>query len=111
MNDLERLSVDDLTEDQIEAVINTRGFRKMLAYQQLAEGVDVLADEDEIFDSLVTSILKQHSSVKSEGSIREVLRLFVEEIQTFTEPLVDNDNGAESVDLEDLRFSEGERDG
>jgi len=38
MNDLERLSVDDLTEDEIEAVLNTRGFRKMLAYQRLAGG-------------------------------------------------------------------------
>jgi hypothetical protein len=38
--------VDDLTEDEIEAVLNTRGFRKMLAYQRLAEGIQVLADED-----------------------------------------------------------------
>lgn len=107
MDDLERLSVDDLTEEEIEAVLNTRGFRKMLAYQRLAEGIQVLADEDEIYDSLVTSILKQHSTVQSEDSIRQVLRLFREEVETFTEPLVNSEDGADAdVDLEDLYVEE-----
>jgi len=66
MDDLDRLSTDDLTDEQIEAILNTRGFRKMLAYQRLAEGIQVLADEDEIYDSLVTSITKQHSQIRSE---------------------------------------------
>jgi len=113
MNDLERLSVDDLTEDEIEAVLNTRGFRKMLAYQRLAEGIQVLADEDEIYDSLVNAILKQHSSVSTESSVREVLRLFREEVETFTEPLVDAENSDEAADedLEDLYVEEDETGG
>ena len=112
MDDLERLSVDDLTEEEIEAVLNTRGFRKMLAYQRLAEGIQVLADEDEIYDSLVNSILKQHSSVKSEDSIRQVLSLFREEVETFTEPLVDAEDGADAnVDLERLYVEEDEAEG
>jgi transposase-like protein len=97
-----RLSVEDLTDEQIEAVLNTRGFRKMLAYQKLAEGVSVLADRDEIYESLVTSITNQHGSVRSEESVREVLDLFRKEVETFTEPLVDDDSGADAVDLEDL---------
>ena len=112
MNDLERLSVDDLTDEEIEAVLNTRGFRKMLAYQRLAEGIQVLADEDEIYDSLVNAILKQRSSVSTESSVREVLRLFREEVETFTEPLVDADDGADAdVDLERLYVEEDETEG
>lgn len=106
MDGLERLSVDDLTDEEIEAVLNTRGFRKMLAYQRLAEGIQVLAEEDEIYDTLVTSILKQHSTVQSEDSIRQVLRLFREEVETFTEPLVDSDDGEQEVDLERLYVDE-----
>jgi hypothetical protein len=106
MKDMERITVDDLTDDQIEAILNTRGFRKMLAYQRLAEGVEVLEDQDEIYDSLVTSITKQHSQVRSESSVRDVLKLFREEVETFTEPLVDADNPEEEVDLDDLTFSE-----
>jgi len=110
MDDLDRLSTDDLTDEQIEAILNTRGFRKMLAYQRLAEGIQVLADEDEIYDSLVTSITKQHSQVRSEQSVRDVLDLFRREVETFTEPLVDAEDPAEEVDLDDLTVGEGEED-
>jgi len=105
MNDLERLSTDDLTDEQIEAVLNMRGFRKMLAYQRLAEGIQVLEDEDEIFDSLVTSITKQHSQIRAESSVRDVLDLFREEVETFTEPLVGED-GDSDVELDDLLSDE-----
>ena len=109
MNDLERLSTDDLTEEQIEAVLNMRGFRKMLAYQRLAEGIQVLAEEDEIYDSLVTSITKQHSQIRAESSVHDVLDLFRQEVETFTEPLI-NEDGEEQVDLDDLYAGEDEGD-
>lgn len=101
-NDLEKISVDDLSDEQIEAILNTRGFRKMLAYSRLAEGIKVLRDEDEIYDSLVTSITKQHGQVRSESSVREVLDLFREEVEAFTEPLVDAE-GEQEIDVDDLR--------
>jgi len=110
MNDLERLSTDDLTEEQIERVLNMRGFRKMLAYQRLSEGIQVLAEEDEIYDSLVTSITKQHSQIRAESSVRDVLDLFRQEVETFTEPLVGED-GEEQVDLDDLYIDEPENGG
>lgn len=106
-NDIDRLTVDDLTEEQIEAILNTRGFRKMLAYQKLAEGITVLADRDEIYDSLVTNITKQHSQIRAESSTRDVLDLFRQEIETFTEPLVDTDDPDAEVDLESLYVEEG----
>lgn len=107
-DDLDRLTADDLTEEQIEAVLNTRGFRKMLAYKRLAEGVEVLAERDEIYDSLVTSITKQHSQIRAESSVRDVLDLFRQEIETFTEPLVDSDDPEEEVDLDDLVMGDEE---
>ena len=104
----EKIDIDDLTDEQIEQVINTRLFQKGLAYRKLAEGIDVLEDEDEIYDSLVTSIQKQHGSVSTESSIREVLRLFREEVETFTEPLVtDGDEEIDAPELEDIYVNEG----
>lgn len=88
----DRISTDDLTDEQIEAVLNTNGFQKMLTYSQLADGVDVLEDEDEIFESMVNTITKQHSPVSTDSSIREVLTLFRQEVSTFTEPLVEEDD-------------------
>lgn len=108
MNQDERLEVDELTDEQIEAILNTRGFRKMLAYQRLAEGVKVLEEQDEIYESMVTSITKQHGSVSTESSVEEVLTLFRREVETFTEPLVDAQNSDEEVDLDELTIGAGE---
>lgn len=108
MTDADRISTEDLTDEQIERVLNSRGFQKMLAYNRLAEGIAVLREEDQIFDSMVTSILKQHTNVTSEASIREFFELFVAEVETFTEPLVsENGDDVDGTDLEDIYVEEG----
>jgi len=104
----DRISTEDLTDEQIEAILNTKGFQKMLAYSRLADGIDVLEEEDEIFESMVNTITKQHSSVSTESSVREILTLFREEVSTFTEPLVEDDDGMESADLEELYVEDGD---
>lgn len=96
------IDVDELSEEEIRAVVNTRGFQKMLAYRRLSAGIEVLEDEDQIFESMVTSITKQHSQVRSEDSTREFFRLFRDEASTFTEGLADEDEGAETSDLRNL---------
>lgn len=103
-----RVSPDDLTDDQIARVLNTKLFQKGLAYSRLADGIEVLEDEDEIFDSMVNSITKQHSQIGTESSTREVLKLFREEIETFTEPLVEDDQSADAGDLEEVYVDEGD---
>lgn len=102
-----RIGTDDLTDEQIERIVNSHIFQKGLAYSRLAEGISVLEDEDEIFDSMVATITKQHSQIRSEQSVRDVLRLFRDEVQTFTEPLVSED-GEPAVDAEDLADLYGE---
>ena len=105
----DRISTEDLTDEQIEQVLNSRGFQKMLAYQRLADGIAVLEEEDEIFESMVNTITKQHSQVRSQSSIREVLDLFQKEVETFTEPLVDESGDEmDSGDLEDIYVGEGD---
>jgi hypothetical protein len=103
------IDVDELSEEEIRAVVETRGFQKMLAYRRLADGIEVLADEDQIFESMVSSITNQHSQVRSEESTREFFRLFRDEVRTFTEGLADSDddNHATTDDLRDLVVDEG----
>ena len=101
-------TADDLTDEQIEQVLSMRGFQKMLAYGRLADGIEVLEEEDQMYDSMVSSITKQHGQVRSEESVREVLQLFREEVETFTEPMVDDSGDDVGVDdLEDL-YQDGE---
>ncbi|ARS89943.1 hypothetical protein [Natrarchaeobaculum aegyptiacum] len=101
------IDVDELSAEEIEAVVNTRGFQKMLAYRRLSDGIEVLEDEDQIFESMVASITKQHSQVRSEESTREFFRLFRDEVETFTEGLADQENAADEDALEDLIVEDG----
>jgi hypothetical protein len=96
------IDVDELSDEEIEAVLNTRMFQKAMAYRRLADGIEVLEDEDQVFESLVTSITKQHSQVRSQDSTREFFRLFHEEVETFTEELAEEDNGESTDSLRDL---------
>lgn len=103
------IDVDELSEEEISAVVNTRMFQKALAYRRLVDGIEVLQDEDQVFESLVTSITKRHSQVRSEDSTREFFRLFREEVETLTEELADEDeNGGDASDLRNLVTNEGE---
>ncbi|ELY70610.1 hypothetical protein [Natrinema versiforme] len=104
------IEVTALSDEEIEAVVNTRGFQKMLAYRRLSDGIDVLEDEDQIFESMVASITKQHSQVRSEESTREFFRLFRDEVATFTEGLADEEHAADRSDLEDLIVEDGDGD-
>jgi hypothetical protein len=91
---------DDLTEEQQKRVIQTRGFQKMVAYTKLADGIEVLEEQDAIFDSMVTSITEKHSQVRSEESVEQFFELFVDEVMTYTEQLTeeDDDETPESID-------------
>lgn len=106
MSESNKISTDDLTDEQIERVLNTNLFQKGLAYSRLADGIEVLEEEDEIFESMVQAITKQHGNIRSDDSTREVLRLFRAEIATFTEPLVDEDDGVDANDVEDIYVEE-----
>ncbi|MFW5905387.1 MAG: hypothetical protein ACOCUO_00905 [archaeon] len=102
------IDTDQLSEEEIEAVVNTRMFQKALAYRRLADGIEVLEDEDQVFESLVSSITKQHSQVRSEDSTREFFRLFADEVATFTEQLAeDSDGNGAAEDLRDLVVENG----
>lgn len=104
--------IGSLTDEQIENVIRTPIFQKGLAYSKLADGIGVLREEDEIYQSMVNSIAAQHGSITTEASVAEVLELFCDEVETFTQPLVEDDSEDGDVDageLEDLYTEEGPR--
>jgi len=106
------ISVDELSDEEIEAVLNTRMFQKAMAYRRLAAGIEVLEDEDQVFQSLVNTITKQHSQVRSEDSTEEFFRLFRQEVETFTEELAAEDDDSETTsDLRDIMIDEDAENG
>ncbi|RCU47492.1 hypothetical protein DU504_09395 [Haloplanus salinus] len=56
------IDTDELSAEESPAVVDAQMLRKALAYRHLADGIEVLEDEDSVFESLVNSITKQHPS-------------------------------------------------
>lgn len=99
--------VEELSDDEIEAVLNSAAFQKAAKYRRLAHGIEVLKEDDAIYNQLVASITNRHSSIRSRDSIEDALDLFVEEVETYTadlgvEPEADGDGT-----LDDLFVDEG----
>ena len=101
---------DELSDDEIEAVLQTSAFQKALKYRRLAQGIEVLEEDDAIYNQLVATITDRHSSVSTSSSVEEVLDLFVEEVQTYTQGmnLEPDDQKATAGDLEDVLVNEEE---
>lgn len=103
------MNLDELSDEEIEAVLNTPAFQKAVKYRRLAHGIEVLTEDDAIRNQLVHSILAQHSSISTTKSIEEVLDLFVEEVKAYTEGMgvePDSDDLDEDDPLSDLFVDE-----
>ena len=102
---------EELSDEEIQAVLQTPAFQKSVKYRRLAQGIEVLEEDDAIYRQLVATITEQHSSVGTKSSVEEVLDLFVDEVKTYTEgmeiePEGDDLNGS----LENVFVEEGGQD-
>ena len=98
------IDIDELSDEEVEAVLNTSAFQKALKYRRLAQGIEVLEENDAIYSQLVSTITSRHGQVRSESSVEEVLDLFVEEVKTYTEDL--SAETPDGGDLEDIFVDE-----
>jgi hypothetical protein len=95
------IAPEELSEGEIRAVMETPAFQKSLKYRRLAQGIEVLEEDDAIYRQLVATITEQHSQVSMHTSIEEVLDLFVQEVKTYTEGM-DVEHEPDETDLDDL---------
>lgn len=91
------ISKEELSEEEFEAVIASRGFQKMLLYQRLAEGIEVLQTHDRLYESMIQAITDQHSQIDSADTTQEVLSLLQHEVKKYTEPLTTDDDEAHTL--------------
>ena len=110
------IDFDELSEEEVEAVVRTPAFQKSLKYRRLAQGIEVLEEDDAIFRQLVATITEQHSQVSTRSSVEEVLELFVTEVKTYTEGMdvaLDVDENPDTAEhpLEEIVVDEADRDG
>jgi hypothetical protein len=102
-----KLSKEDLSDKEFEAIVSSRGFQKMLLYRRFADGIEVLQTHDRLYESMVQAIVEQHSEIDSADTVQEVFSLLQQEVETYTEPLTDS--GKDDPQLPDALGSAGDR--
>lgn len=100
----EIVSPEDLSDEEFETVVQSRAFQKMLLYQRLADGIEVIKTQDRLYDSMVRAITEHHSEIDSVDVTREVLNHFESEVATYTEPVMAPDTDRPSRALVESRL-------
>jgi len=91
------LDIDDLEEDELEQILNSKMVQKYLAYRDLANGIKSLQDDDVMYDQLIQGINERYSRVNKD-TIKRVLEAFVNEVETNTTALETADDEGEDAE-------------
>lgn len=78
--------LEDLSDERLEQIVNSKMVQKYLCYEELASGIESLKEDDVMFNQLVNGIEERYGRVSTE-TIESVLDAFVEEVQTNTTAL------------------------
>lgn len=105
------IDLEELSDEEIQAILQTPAFQKAAQYRRLAQGIEVLEEDDAIYQQLVRTIESRHPTVNTVSSIEETLDLLVEEVNTYTEDLgVDESDDVDEEDpLQNVIVDEEER--
>lgn len=89
---------EDLTEDQKRRLFNSKLVQKGLAYQRIANGLEMLKERDPaVYDQLIQGTKQRQSRVQTEESVEDIIEAMIEEVKDHTD-LMDEE---EDDDLED----------
>lgn len=83
------LKASDMSEERLDSILNSKMVRKYLAYEDLAEGINALKDDDVMFEQLLKGIEDRVAVKKS--TVESVLNAFVTEVETNTDALEEED--------------------
>jgi hypothetical protein len=79
------INMDELTESEVEQVMNTNIFRRALAYKRLADGIQALKDDEgEMFSQLVRDVNAEAGGRVKEDTTHGQLQAFVDVVERYT---------------------------
>lgn len=76
---------DELGDEEINQILNSKMVQKFLAYRELASGIEALKQDDVMYEQLLKGI-EDRVRVKKK-TVKSVLEAFVTEVETNTNAL------------------------
>lgn len=100
---------DDLTEAQLEQILNSKIVQKYVAYRSLTDGIQALKDDGAMFDTFVDGVHRRDGvSRLSRDTVVDVIEAMVAEVEDNTEFIEEADE--ETVEMmEELVVDEGDQ--
>lgn len=95
------IDINDLSEAEVERVVNTPIFRRALAYKRLADGIEALEQDDEMLDQLARDVNAEAGGRTKVATTKGHLKALVTVVDKYTS-LVDEDTEAPEADADDL---------
>jgi hypothetical protein len=97
---------EDLTESQLEQVLNSKIVQKYVAYRSLTDGIQALKDDGAMFDTFVDGVHRREGvSRLSRDTVVDVINAMVAEVEDNTAFIEEGEEGTAEM-LEELVVDE-----
>jgi hypothetical protein len=97
---------EDLTESQLDRILNSKIVQKYVAYRSLTDGIQALKDDGAMFDTFVDGVHRREGvSRLSRDTVVDVIDAMVAEVEDNTAFIEESDEGTAEM-LEDLVVDE-----
>ena len=97
---------EDLTETQLEQVLNSKIVQKYVAYRSLTDGIQALKDDGAMFDTFVDGVHRREGvSRLSRDTVVDVINAMVAEVEDNTAFIEEGEEGTAEM-LEELVVDE-----
>ena len=97
---------EDLTESQLDQILNSKIVQKYVAYRSLTDGIQALKDDGAMFDTFVDGVHRREGvSRLSRDTVVDVIDAMVAEVEDNTAFIEESDEGTAEM-LEDLVVDE-----
>lgn len=106
------IDLDDLSEAEVERVLNTPIFRRALAYKRLADGIEALKEDDEMLTQLARDVNAEAGGRTKVDTTKGHLTALVTVVNKYTALVADDADAPDATadDLQDLIVDEEDED-
>lgn len=79
------MKADDLTDEQVEQILNSKIVQKYVAYRSLTDGIEALKSDDGVmYDTFVDGVNRRVGRLKRD-TVEQVIQAIIAEVEENTE--------------------------
>lgn len=93
MTTIQFSSSSEVSEEEVVAALQSRGFLHMILYEKLGAGFKLMQEQDDLREAVIADLTEQHPRIDSDGITAEFLEIFSKEVLKWNEPMLEEGHG------------------